>query len=238
MLDAIDSRGLADDTIVIFTTDHGLAFPGAKATLYDRGLGVLFMMRGPGFAFGRVVDPMVSHLDVYPTLCDLAGLEHPPWLEGRSMVPLVRGEVTELHDELYSAVTNHAAYEPQRAIRTKRFKYIRRYGDREAPVLPNTDDSPSKDVLLEHGLAERPVAPEQLYDLVFDPNEAGNLAGDPAHAPVLDDLRGRLDAWMARTKDPLLDGDVAPPDGARVNGPDQRSPAEPSETVDGAVPRA
>lgn len=132
----------------------------------------------------------------------------------------------------------HAAYEPQRAIRTKRFKYIRRYGDREAPVLPNTDDSPSKDVLLEHGLAERPVAPEQLYDLVFDPNEAGNLAGDPAHAPVLDDLRGRLDAWMARTKDPLLDGDVAPPDGARVNGPDQRSPAEPSETVDGAVPRA
>jgi N-sulfoglucosamine sulfohydrolase len=238
MLDAIDSRGLADDTIVIFTTDHGLAFPGAKATLYDRGLGVLFMMRGPGFAFGRVVDPMVSHLDVYPTLCDLAGLEHPPWLEGRSLLPLVRGEVSELHDELYSAVTYHAAYEPQRAIRTKRFKYIRRFGDREAPVLSNTDDSPSKDVLLEHGLAERPVAPEQLYDLVFDPNEAGNLAGDPSHAPVLDDLRRRLDEWMARTDDPLLDGEVAPPEGALVNGPDQRSPAEPSETVEGAVPRA
>ena len=234
VLDAIDSRGLASNTLVIFTTDHGLAFPGAKATLYDRGTGVLMMMRGPGFAFGEVVDPMVSQLDIYPTICDLAGIDHPDWLEGRSLLPLVRGEVDELHDELYSAVTFHAAYEPQRAIRTKRFKYVRRFGERTAPVLSNIDDSPSKDVLLEHGLADRPVAPEQLYDLVFDPGEAGNLAGEPAYAAIRDDLRGRLQQWMERTGDPLLHGVVDAPPGAQVNSPDQRSPADP---VDGSAAR-
>jgi arylsulfatase A-like enzyme len=233
VLDAVDSRGLADDTIVLFTTDHGLAFPGAKATLFDRGLGVLMMMRGPGFAFGKVVDAMVSHLDVYPTLCDIAGVSRPPWLEGRSLLPLVAGEVDELHDELFSAVTYHAAYEPQRAVRTTRFKYIRRFDDRRTPVLPNTDDSPSKDVLVGHGWADRPVATEQLYDLVFDPNEAGNLAGDPAYAEVLEDLRERLEAWMRSTDDPLLDGDVGGPEGARANPPDQRSPSEPHAPVNG-----
>jgi arylsulfatase A-like enzyme len=233
VLDAVDSRGLADDTIVLFTTDHGLAFPGAKATLFDRGLGVLMMMRGPGFAFGKVVDAMVSHLDVYPTLCDIAGVSRPPWLEGRSLLPLVAGEVDELHDELFSAVTYHAAYEPQRAVRTTRFKYIRRFDDRRTPVLPNTDDSPSKDVLVGHGWADRPVATEQLYDLVFDPNEAGNLAGDPAYAEVLEDLRERLEAWMRSTDDPLLDGDVGAPQGARANPPDQRSPSEPHAPVNG-----
>ncbi len=234
MLDAVDSRGLADNTIIVFTTDHGLAFPGAKATLFDRGLGVLLMMRGPGFAFGKVVDSMVSHLDIYPTLCDLAGVPRPAWLEGRSVLPLVAGELDELHDELFAAVTYHAAYEPQRAVRTNRFKYIRRFDDRAEPVLANTDDSPSKDVLVESGWAERRVDAEQLYDLVFDPNEAGNLARDPAYAEVLDDLRGRLQEWMRRTGDPLLAGHVSGPEGARTNTPDQRSAGDPLVPVNGA----
>ena len=72
------SEGIADDTLVIFTTDHGLPFPGAKATLSDRGIGVLLIMRGPGgFHGGRVSDALISQIDLFPTLCDLAGIALP-----------------------------------------------------------------------------------------------------------------------------------------------------------------
>jgi arylsulfatase A-like enzyme len=233
VLDALDLHGRADDTLVLFTTDHGLAFPGAKATLYDRGLGVALILRGPGgFHGGRVIDALVTHLDVYPTLCDLAGVEHPAFLQGRSLLPLVHRETDELHDAIFAEATFHAAYEPQRAVRTPRWKYIRRFGDRRTPVLPNTDDGPSKDLLLRHGWAERELPAEQLFDLVFDPNEADDLAGDPAHEDVRRELSERLEAWMRAMGDPLLDGPVAPPPGAELNLPDQRSPSEPTVRAD------
>jgi arylsulfatase A-like enzyme len=210
---------LPENTLVILTTDHGLAFPGAKATLTDRGIGVMLVIRGPGFAPG-VDDRLVSQLDLYPTICELAGVPPPPWLVGRSL--LAPGE----NDAVFAELTFHAAYEPQRAVRTKRYKYIRRFGDRDAPVLANIDDSPSKDYLLAHGLADRRLAREELYDLLWDPGEAHNLA--PERPPVLDELRARLDRWMQERQDPLLDGPVAPPPGAELNLPTQLSPEEPT----------
>src|SRR3954451_11768287 len=93
VLNGLHQCGLQEDTLIICTTDHGLAFPNAKATLYDRGTGVMLIMRGPrGFSGGRVVDGLVSHLDIYPTICELAGIEKPDWLQGKSLMPLVEGE--------------------------------------------------------------------------------------------------------------------------------------------------
>jgi arylsulfatase A-like enzyme len=225
---ALDESGLAGNTLVICTTDHGLAFPAMKCNLTDHGIGVMLIMRGPGgFTGGRVLDTMISHVDVFPTVCDLLGIEPPAWLQGRSFMPVIRGETDEINDEVYAGVTYHAAYEPQRCVRTRRWKYIRRYGERATPVLPNCDDSPSKDVWMAHGLRGRVVAAEQLYDVIFDPNEAHNLAGDPAMEPVLADMRARLNAWMQRTDDPLLHGPVAAPAGAVVNDPAGTSPQEP-----------
>ena len=83
VLNALEENGLVGNTLVIFTTDHGLAFPDAKATLYDRGIGVMLIIRGPGgFERGRVFDSLVSHLDIYPTICEVAGIDPPGWLEG------------------------------------------------------------------------------------------------------------------------------------------------------------
>lgn len=229
VLEALEAHGLTDNTLIVFTTDHGLAFPGAKATLYDRGLGVMLILRGPGgFMGGKVHDALVSHIDIYPTLCELAGLEPPDFLQGVSLLPLVRGETDAVRDAIFAEATWHAAYEPQRAVRTRRWKYIRRFGERSRPVLPNTDDSPSKDLLLSHGWADRPIAAEQLYDLVFDPNEAANLAGDPACAPALEEMRGRLERWMHETDDPLLHGVPEAPEGVEVNDPDGLSATEPT----------
>jgi hypothetical protein len=111
------------------------------------------------------------------------------------------------------------AYELQRAIRTHRWKYIRRYGSRRTPVLPNCDDSSSKDVLLANGWAEQNLPTEQLYDLAFDPYEANNLAESPDHAIILADLRVQLNEWMRSTDDPLLAGYVPAPAGVVVNDP-------------------
>ena len=127
---------MADNTLIIFTTDHGMPFPGAKATLYDRGLGVMLIMRGPEpFNGGRVNDALVSHIDVFPTLCDFLGIERPPFLQGVSLMDLLRGERQSVREEIFAGSTWHAAYEPQRAIRTRRHKYIRRWGERTLPVL-------------------------------------------------------------------------------------------------------
>jgi len=232
IIDALDRNGLTGNTLVISTTDHGVAFPLMKCNLEDNGWGVSLIMRGPGgFSGGKVIDALISHLDIYPTLCDLAGVAHPAWLEGKSMLPIMRGEVNEINDEVFAEVTYHAAYEPKRAVRTGRWKYIRRFGDKHTPVLPNCDDGLSKSLWLEYGWKNMWLPEESLYDLIFDPNEHNNLAVDPTSKTVLTEMRGRLDRWMHRTSDPLLDGPVPAPHGAQINNPDGVSPKETPDRV-------
>ncbi len=232
VLAALARTGLDETTLVICTTDHGPAFPRMKCTLTDSGTGVMLIMRGPGgFGGGRVVESIVGHIDIFPTLCELLEIEPPSWLQGVSLMPLIRGEAESVRDEIFTEVNYHAAYEPMRAIRTPHWKYIRRYDDRQAPVLPNCDDSLSKSLWLEHGWAQMAPEPEMLFDLIFDPNEAHNLAGDPRAQEILVDLRARLDAWMQETDDPLLRGPVPAPPGAVVNDPDGLSPQEQPKPV-------
>jgi N-sulfoglucosamine sulfohydrolase len=225
VLAGLHDLGLQDDTLILCTTDHGIAFPGAKATLFDRGTGVMMLMKGPGlFSGGKVVDAMVSQLDVFPTLCEVAGVDKPDWLEGRSMMPLLRGEQKILRHELFTEITYHAAYQPERAVRSTRWKYVKRFDDYPGPVLANVDDGASKELLISLGWARQPVARERLYDLAFDPNEADNLAAAPEHAATLDQMRERLQRWMRETGDPLLDGPIEPPPGAIVSAPSDTSP--------------
>ena len=170
-------------------------------------------------------------------MCELAGIDAPPWLVGKSLVPLVSGrEMPGSRPAIFSELTYHAAYEPQRAIRTERYKYIRRFDDFPTPVLANCDDSPSKDAYLARGWADRTVARESLHDLFFNPGEGRNLVGNPAYAEVLEDLRGQLHDWMVATEDPLLHGPVSPPAGAEINRQSQRSAAEPTVTARGDAP--
>jgi N-sulfoglucosamine sulfohydrolase len=233
VLNALVTSGLAERTLVICTTDHGLAFPGAKATLTDRGIGVMLIVRGPGgFTGGRVIDAQVSQIDLYPTLCELAGIEIPPFVQGCSLMPLIRNERPSVREAVYAELSYHAAYEPQRAIRTERWKYIRDFGD-GGRVLANVDDSPSKDFMIASGWADRPIDGEQLYDLVLDPNELANLAASREHDAVRAELALRLEAWMRGTDDPLLEGPVPAPPGAHINHRDAISADEEPYVVEG-----
>jgi arylsulfatase A-like enzyme len=230
VLRTLERQGLADSTVVIFTTDHGIAFPGMKCTLKDTGIGVSLILRAPGITkAGTVTDSLVSHIDIFPTLCDLAGLEKPDRLEGTSLMPILSGNREKVREEIFSEVTFHAAYEPKRCIRTKRYKLIEYFDSYEKVIGPNTDDGYSKRTLMEYGYLDRKRNGRfALYDLIFDPGETDNLAAESEYKGLQDELSRRLHDWMERTNDPLLKGPVPKPDGAVIN---KKSSIHPSDNT-------
>lgn len=233
VLAALDEAGLRENTLVLLTTDHGPPFPGMKSTCTDLGTGVLLMMRGPrgsGFEGGKVNDALVSQLDVYPTVCDALGLARPGWLEGQSLLPLVDGSKKEVRDETYSEITYHACYEPVRSVRTKAYRYIRRFDvpARTKMITGNVDAGLSKAQMLRDGWGDLETPGEEFYDLRLDPAEKVNLAGSAEHQAALHDHRVRLNAWMERTGDPLLAGHVMAPEHAQVG---LQTDVNPKDTV-------
>ena len=229
ILQALADSGQADNTLVCCFSDHGLQFPRHMCNLTDHGLGVYLVLRGPGgFSGGKSSDSMVSLMDLYPTVCELAGLPLPLHVQGRSLLPLTTEPNRPHHEVLFGEVTYHASYEPMRSVRTARYKYIRRFGDRHHLILPNVDDGMAREYLLVNGWQQQERAVEQLYDLVFDPVEQNNLASDPAHAATLAELRARLHAFMHDTGDPLLQGPVPLPPGVVTSDPDGWSWLEPT----------
>ncbi len=233
VLDALRASHCADDTIVVFSTDHGLPLPGMKCSLTDAGTGISLIMDWPGNpAKGKVMDAMVSHLDLFPTFCALAGIAPPDDLQGKSLLPLMNGETDTLHDEIFGEVTFHAAYEPKRSIRTNRYKLIKLFDDDSRRPVANCDNSPARRLLLEAGWQNRLRPRVRVYDLILDPNEQDNLAGRLEFSEVQDDLEIRLHDWMMRTEDPLLHGRVPRPQGSIVctrDALDTDAPLEPAD---------
>ena len=219
VMEALSAPNIEGNTAVIFTTDHGIAFPRMKCSLYDTGIGVAFMLKFPGNPKKGANDILISHIDVFPTLCDLCGIEKPGWLMGKSFYGALLGGTDEINSEIFAEVTYHAAYEPMRCIRTARYKLIRRYDFHSAMVPSNTDDGPSKRFLMEAGIISRPVGRDMLFDLHLDPVERENLVNDGAYTAVYNDLSARLSDYMERTDDPLnaVNHRVPAPSGAKIN---------------------
>ena len=208
---AIDEHGLRDSTLIIATTDHGIEFAGGKKTLADLGTGVFLIMRGPGgFSGGKVVEEIIPQFDVYPTALELIGATKPDWAEGKSLVGLVNGRdhVAPLHEYVFTEQTYHGSLEPIRAVRSERYKFLRRTRT-PAPIM--RPDGPTTPVLERIGWFERSDATEEFYDLYLDPQEANNRIGDPTLTPVIKAHRAALDGWMEQTGDPFLTGEFPEP---------------------------
>jgi arylsulfatase A-like enzyme len=228
ILEALGRRGLDERTIVCCFSDHGLQVPRNMCNLTDHGIGVYCIIRGPGgFTGGKVVDGMISLIDLIPTVYEVAEIDTPDHVEGTSLAPMVRESAATHRDATFAEVNFHAAYEPMRCVRTDRYKFIRRYDNRAKPVLPNMDDGPSKDFLLKAGWTERKRDQEMLYDLIFDPTEAENLVDRSEYADARRELSTLLDEWMAQTGDPIRKtGALNLPEGCIVNDADGHSPKE------------
>jgi len=213
VLAALDKTARADRALVVFTTDHGLAMPRAKCTLYDPGLEVALIVRWPGggIGSGAVRSELVSNIDVLPTLLEGAGAPAQAGIQGRSFLPLLRGDAYEPREAIFAEKTFHSYYDPMRCVRTRRHKCIRNFETGFAVEVPaDIQQGPIFRANPSRYSTDRPSVVE-LYDLEADPLEERNLAGSPNLKAEEEELSADLWRWMRETDDPLLNGPVASP---------------------------
>lgn len=216
ILAAMDASGGAEDTIFVFTTDHGLAMRRAKGTLFDAGIEVALMMRWPagGIVGGRVVPDLVSNIDVLPTLLELIEVDGPATIQGKSFATATRGGRGSERTAVFGEKTFHETYDPLRCIRTDRHKLIARFDTSAFGGLP-TDlvASPTFVAAFEEIVPDFRFrfGPFELYDLHDDPFEKSNLSGQRETADLEAELKKKLWAWMIDTNDPLRHGPIASP---------------------------
>jgi arylsulfatase A-like enzyme len=189
--EALRERGVADETVLVFTTDHGEPFDRAKTTCYDSGLGVALLVEVPGGPSNERCDELVQNHDLFPTVLEFAGADVPDRPDARSLRPLLGGSGTyDPRDRLYAEHTWHVDPSPCRAVRSDRYKYVKNF----APRYHGSD-----------------AGEEELYDLRVDPHERENLLDGPGEPDVAADLRSDLLDWMRATDDPLASGSIPAP---------------------------
>ncbi len=209
--DALLSLELAEDTILLYTSDHGCHFKTRnneyKRSCHESSIRIPAALGGPGFEGGGQLRLQASLLDFPPTLLDAAGLPVPPEMQGRSLLPLARGQAEGWPEETFLQVSETQV---GRAVRTGRWKY--------------GVDAPDKDPSHDAG-SERYVE-EYLYDLRYDPYELTNLIGLESHAEVASTLRERLLRRMAAAGEVIPEITLAP---SRPGGQRHVTPAEAQE---------
>ena len=213
VLERLEREGLADRTVVIFMGDNGACLVRGKQWCYDAGIHVPLIVRWPDrLNAGTVDDRLVSGVDLAPTILGMAGAGAPSHMHGQD----IYGAGYTRRDHVIAARDRcDIAAERIRCVRTARYKYIRNYMPNVPYMQTNpykSRDYPTFDLLRqlhaagelnedqEKFLADRkPI--EELYDLREDPHELNNLAGREDYKGVLEDLRGKLDRWVARYPD-------------------------------------
>ena len=211
VLDALRLLDLEQDTLVVFTTDHGIAMTRAKSTLYDAGIGIALIVRIParGWVGGRVQRELASNVDIVPTLLDGAGVPRRPagsqprrharrHARTRSRQRLRRYELPEL--------LRPAALHPHRPPRADRL--LHRSGD---PHTADRSGDPAHDPGEAQADLQRVPSMAEMFDLHEEPEELDNVIDRPAYRQASDELVGCLYRWMRDTGDPLLDGAIAAP---------------------------
>jgi arylsulfatase A-like enzyme len=188
LLDALRSLNLLENTIVVFTSDHGNHFKTRnseyKRSCHDASIRVPTAICGPGFDGGGRVKAMVSLLDLPPTLLDACGIAVPKQFAGRSLVPLVKRQAQDWPDDVFVQISESQV---GRAIRTQRWKYCVVAPDKSGWAEPGSES----------------YTEDALYDLLADPYELNNLIGLDSHQAVTARLRERLLARMQQAGEPL-----------------------------------
>ena len=219
VLEILRGQKLLENTAVLYLSDHGIAMPGAKTTLYEGGMRSPLLVYVPGRPGGHVSSALVSWVDLTPTVLELAGVpSEKNAFHGRSFVRTI-GQDAKGQEflEVYASHTFHeiTMYYPMRVVRTQRYKLIHNLAHPlPFPFATDLWAAPTWQAQWKqgpqtpygawtvHSYQHRPEF--ELYDLEKDPNEGKNLAADPAHAAVLITLKQRLVTFRKRTKDPWV----------------------------------
>lgn len=181
IIQELAETGQLENTIIVYTADHGLAVGQhgmmGKQNMYDHSIRIPLILSGPGLPEGREVDGLISHIDIYPTLCSLAGIRSSETVEGMSHLKAIMEEEQPTREYVYSIFRDF-----QRMIKNDRWKLIRYY----------KVEKEGTDYI-------------QLFDLEKDPWETRNLAGDEEYKDVLEELADELGRWQKSVGDPLAD---------------------------------
>ncbi|MBT7298900.1 MAG: sulfatase [Victivallales bacterium] len=219
LMQILRDTGKYDNTLVIYISDNGAAFPVAKTTLYDPGMNLPCLVRSPGGANqGTTCDGLVTWADITPTILDCAGVGmEPDQFHGDSFLPIVDEESpSDWREEIYAAHTFHEItnYYPMRVVRTQTHKFIYniahglpysfasdlwRCATWQATLREQCETFGSRTV---DAYIHRPRF--ELFDLVNDPNETVNLAELPEYAGMVADFSAKLKAFQQRTNDPWV----------------------------------
>lgn len=195
MLDALQSLGLRDDTVVLYTSDHGCHFKTRNAeykrSCHESSIRVPTALGGAGFEGGGEVRQLVSLVDLPPTLLDAAGLPVPEEMQGRSILPLTQGKTEGWPEEVFVQISESQV---GRAVRTRRWKYGVTAPDKGGSQVPGSDR----------------YVEEYLYDLEADPYELANLVGMESHREAADGMRERLVRRMVQAGEETPVVDPAP----------------------------
>jgi N-sulfoglucosamine sulfohydrolase len=223
ILSELESAGHTEDTVIIFLSDNGRPFPGAKTCLYDEGIHLPLIIRVPRGERGVRCAAMVSWVDITPTILDLAQAPPPSGykLQGRSLVPVLDQVQPAGWDRIFASHSFHEInqYYPMRALRTRRYSYILNLAhELSFPIAGDVASSPSWKAVVERraALGKRPLESylrrpaEELYDVTEDPQQLVNIADLAQHRDTLLQMRAALGQWRADTKDPWLAGQTSP----------------------------
>jgi len=219
ILDVLAETDFAKNTWVIFTTDHGLAMPRAKGTLYDPGIETSLIMRWPhaGIQGGKRISSLVSHVDMVPTILDALDLPQPEFLHGHTYWPLLTDTTYNERTAIFAEKSYHDLYDPMRCIRTTNHKLIVNFEHGRAMDIPADVQQGTlyRTIAADFKHQKRPMI--ELYALDADPNEQINLAGHADYAHIEQDLSQQLSTWMRQTSDPLLDGCILSPESQQAS---------------------
>lgn len=214
ILDNLRKSSRDKNTLIIYVSDNGIPFPGAKTTLYDAGIHLPMIISAPSLKKrGGVNNAMVSFIDIVPTILDWTDSPAPYELPGHSLLPILEEENPSGWDTIYASHQFHeiTMYYPMRAIRTRKYKYILNIAYKlDFPFASDLYNSQTWQGILQRKDVKMGVKDvetyvhrpkEELFDLETDPNETNNVANDTRYKDILNDLRKRLREFQERTKD-------------------------------------
>ncbi len=215
VMQLLKEQGVDENTLVIYMTDNGRPFPRAKTRLYDSGIKTPFIVRWPDKVKKARTSALISSIDIAPTLCELAGLNSSATFQGLSFVPVLLDPSAKIRDYIAGEHNWHDYQAFERAIRNEKFLYIRN-------SFPELNASPPADAVgsltyqkminmykagkLNEEQLDCFIAPrqeEELYDVVNDPYQFDNLAGDPDYEDNLSKMRSKLDEWIIQYSDTI-----------------------------------
>jgi N-sulfoglucosamine sulfohydrolase len=218
IIQAVQEAGVAENTLILFISDNGIAIPFAKANTYYASNRTPFIIYWPGVTKAGSVNnkDWIATIDYLPTILEAVNITTPNTIEGRSLVPLLKGESQQGRDKVYTQIDYKAGGgpTPMRGVLTQKYCYIfNAWSDGERVYRNNNEGFTMKAMEAAVGTntfaservqTHRFRVPEEFYDMEKDPDCLKNLINDPKVQKELELYRKDLEAWMRKSSDPLI----------------------------------